>query len=110
MIRAPAAETFPISSCASSMERPVPSDCADTARRPAASSSVREARNSACTPPKNSITRRAFVGPKPGVSARASHCIDVSLVLQMGTAASNTLTSCASAGIYTRRETSVKVR
>src|SRR5271169_2407098 len=75
------------------MERPVPSACAETARSPAASSSVREARNNACTLPKNSITRRALVGPKPGVNARASHCIEVSLVLQTEATASDTVTS-----------------
>src|SRR5437763_1034050 len=59
---APAEVARIISSCAISMDLPVPIDCADTACSPHASSSVREARKTFSTPPKWSTSRRERVG------------------------------------------------
>src|SRR5207248_6789440 len=70
----PAAFTRPISSLASSIERPVPSYFAEAAFMPVASSSVIDALKIFCTLPKCSASRRALGGPSPGVKVSASQC------------------------------------
>src|SRR3954466_3499473 len=79
-ICAPAEVARIISSCAISMDLPVPIDCAETACKPHASSSVSDARKTFSTPPKWSTRRRERVGPSPGVSPSAIHLVARSLV------------------------------